>query len=44
MDMCKSTEKENWAHESSYIKKKREEKKMLAMSQYIESLSNKGAT
>ena len=42
MDMCKSTEKENWAHESSYIKKKK--KKMLAMSQYIESLSNKGAT
>ena len=43
MDMCKSTEKENWAHESSYIYIKREEK-MLAMSQYIESLSNKGAT
>jgi hypothetical protein len=42
---CASPQKKKIEHMKAHIyKKKREEKKMLAMSQYIESLSNKGAT
>jgi hypothetical protein len=45
---CASPQKKKIEHMKAHIYKKKEKKKkkkkMLAMSQYIESLSNKGAT
>jgi hypothetical protein len=40
---CASPQKKKIEHMKAHIYKKKK-KKMLAMSQYIESLSNKGAT